>query len=247
MRQWLGSLAFTSYLFASVAAFGLVVVASAPFGYGVTLRLVKRWADVTLAVLERCCGLGYEIEGLENIPEENTVVLMKHSSAWETIAQFNWWPKQTWVVKRELLWVPVLGWVIAMLKPIAIDRAGGRAAVQQVVDQGLDRLAAGFWVVIFPEGTRVAMGQTRRYGISGALLASTAGRPVVPVAHDAGRYWPRRGFIKKPGTIRVAIGPPIDTEGREPRDINAEVQAWIEAKLAEFESTQDDASRLAAS
>lgn len=247
MRQWIGSLAFTSYLFVSVAVYGLVVVASLPFGYSATLRLVRAWVDATLAVLERCCGLGYAVEGLENIPENNTVVLMKHSSAWETIAQFKWWPKQTWVIKRELLWVPVLGWIIRMLKPIAIDRSGGRSAVQQVIDQGLSRLAEGFWVVIFPEGTRVAMGETRRYGISGALLASTAGRPVVPVAHDAGHYWPRRGFLKKRGTIRVAIGPPIETAGREPRDINADVQSWIEARLAEFEAARDADSGAAVS
>lgn len=238
MRQWLASLVFTGYLFVSVAVYGLVVLASAPFGHATTIRLVQGWVEVTLHLLRRLCGLDYEVTGLENLPAENTVVLMKHSSAWETIAQFKWWPKQTWVIKRELLWAPVLGWVIRLLKPIAIDRRGGRSAVQQVVEQGLERLAEGFWVVIFPEGTRVPLGQTRRYGLSGALLAATAGRPVVPVAHDAGFYWPRRGLMKKPGRIRVAIGPPIPTVGREPRDVNADVQRWIENKLAEFEQAR---------
>lgn len=241
LRQWLGSLAFTSYLFVSVAVYGLVVSLSAPFSYRVTLRLVLAWVGVTLALLRRLCGLTYTIAGLDNLPERNTVVLMKHSSAWETIAQFEWLPKQTWVIKRELLWAPVLGWVIRLLDPIAIDRKAGRSAVQQVVDQGLKRLAAGYWVVIFPEGTRVPLGQTRRYGLSGALLATAAERPVVPIAHDAGHYWPRRGWLKRPGTIRVAIGPPIPTEGREPRDINADAQAWIEAKLAEFERAREAA------
>lgn len=235
MRQWAGSLAFTSYLFGSVLVYGIVVLLSAPFGYRVVNRLVLVWVDVTLSLLQRLCGLDYEISGLDNLPARNTVVLVKHSSAWETIAQFKWWPKQTWVIKRELLWAPVLGWVIRLLKPIAIDRRGGRSAVQQVVDQGLDRLAEGFWVVIFPEGTRVPFGQTKRYGLGGALLASAARRPIVPVAHDAGHYWPRRGWLKKPGRIRVAIGPPIDTDGLDPREINAEVQDWIEGKLAEFE------------
>lgn len=239
LRQWLGSLVFTGYLFASVGVYGIAVSLSGPLGYRVTLRMVQGWVHVTLGLLKRLCGLDYTIEGLERLPAENTVVLMKHSSAWETIAQFEWFAKQTWVIKRELLWAPVLGWVIRLLKPIAIDRDGGRSAVQQVVDQGLSRLADGFWVVIFPEGTRVPLGQTRRYGLSGAVLASTAGRPVVPVAHDAGHYWPRRGLVKKPGTIRVAIGPPIETRGREPRAINADVQAWIEAKLAEFERARE--------
>lgn len=243
MRQWIGSVAFTSYLFVSVLVYGILVLASAPFGYRVINRLVLAWADLTLGLLRRLCGLGYEIEGLENLPERNTVVLVKHSSAWETIAQLKWWPKQTWVIKRELLWAPVLGWVIRLLRPIAIDRRAGRSAVQQVVDQGLERLAEGFWVVIFPEGTRVAAGQTRRYGLGGALLATAAGRPVVPVTHDAGFYWPRRGLLKKRGRIRVAIGPPIETDGRDPREINAEVQAWIEGKLAEFERARASEQR----
>lgn len=239
LGQRLGSLAFTSYLFVSVAVYGLVVCLSAPFSHRVSTRLVLAWVGVTLGLLRRLCGLSYTITGRDNLPEHNTVVLIKHSSAWETIAQFQWLPKQTWVIKRELLWAPVLGWVIRLLEPIAIDRRAGGSAVQQVVDQGLERLADGYWVVIFPEGTRVPLGQTRRYGLSGALLARAAGRPVVPIAHDAGYYWPRRGFLKRPGTIRVAIGPPVPTQGREPRDINADVQAWIEARLAEFQRARE--------
>lgn len=248
LRTWLGSLAFTSYLFVSVLVYGLFVSVCAPLGHRVTLKLVHAWADATLGVLEALCGLGYEITGADNLPAQNTVVLAKHSSAWETIAQFQWLDKQTWVIKRELLWAPVLGWVIGRLEPIAIDRAAGRSAVQQVVDQGLDRLDRGFWVVIFPEGTRVPLGQTRRYGLSGALLAAAAGRPVVPIAHDAGHYWPRRGLLKRPGTIRVAIGPPIPTTDRDPRDVNADVQSWIEAKLAEFARARaEDRDRAGAS
>lgn len=234
MRAWVGSLAFTTFMFGSVAVYGLVVVLAAPFGHRRVYRMVRGWAHATLALLERCCGLGYCVEGLERLPRDNAVVLLKHSSAWETIAQIEIFPVQTWVLKRELLWAPVLGWVLLLLKPIAIDRRGGRAAVQQVVEAGRRRLDEGLWVMIFPEGTRVPAGQVRRYGMSGALLARAAGRPVVPVAHNAGDFWPRRGLLKRPGKIRVVIGPPVPTAGRDPRDINEDVQRWIEATLREI-------------
>jgi 1-acyl-sn-glycerol-3-phosphate acyltransferase len=232
--QWLASTVFTAYLFLSVAVYGLLTLLTVPFGHRATYAAARLWVDTTLYLLKRLCGLDYRVEGLEHLPADNTVVLMKHSSAWETIAQFQIFPVQTWVLKRELLWAPVLGWVIYFLKPIAINRGAGRSAVQQVVEKGLARLQEGLWVVIFPEGTRVPAGQTRRYGLSGALLAAAAGRPVVPVAHNAGTFWPRRGLLKRRGTIRVVVGRPIPTVGREPRDVNEDVRRWIEARLAEM-------------
>jgi 1-acyl-sn-glycerol-3-phosphate acyltransferase len=157
---------------------------------------------------------------------------MKHSSTWETIAQILIFPRQTWVLKQELLWIPLFGWALRLFKPIAIDRKGGGAAVQQVLAQGQSRLAEGLCVVIFPEGTRMPVGQTRRYGLSGALLASAAGRPIVPVAHNAGHFWPRRGWLKRAGTVRVVIGEAIPTAGRDARQINDDAQRWIEAQVA---------------
>ena len=236
MRQWLGSIAFTVYLFASTAIFGLVVLASAPFPRRVTYRLCLYWADSVLFLLRVLCHLDHVVEGLENLPEQNTVLLVKHSSAWEAIAQLKLFPTQTWVIKRELLLAPVLGWVLLLLRPIAIDRSAGRKAVQHVISEGQRRLADGLWIVIFPEGTRVPAGESRRYGLSGALLARAAGRPIVPVAHNAGEFWPRRGWLKRPGTIRVVVGPAIPTAGTEPREVNAKVRAWIEARLAEMSS-----------
>ena len=138
------------------------------------------------------------------------------------------------MLKRELLWLPAFGWGLAAMKPIAIDRGTGVRAIQQVVEQGKDRLANGIWVTIFPEGTRMPLGQTQRYGISGALLAQEARVPVVPVAHNAGDFWPRRGLKKEPGRIRFCIGPPINPDNKAPRDLNLEVQAWVEAKMQEI-------------
>ncbi|HEY8521044.1 MAG TPA: lysophospholipid acyltransferase family protein [Gammaproteobacteria bacterium] len=237
-RQWAGSILFTLYLFLSVLVYGPLVLLTAPFPHRVRYRAALVWVDSVLYLLRVLCRLDYVVEGQERLPAENTVLLVKHSSAWETIAQLRIFPRQTWVVKRELLWAPVFGWVLPLLKTIAIDRQGGRSAVQQVIDQGLERLAEGFWVVIFPEGTRVPIGQTRRYGLSGALLAAAAGRPVVPVAHNAGYFWRRRGWLKRPGTVRVVIGPPIPTAGRDPREVNEEAQRWIERTVAEIAPPQ---------
>lgn len=236
MRQWIGSLLFTSFMFLSVVLYAPIVVLTVVLPSRTTYRSVLLWVDAQLFMLERLCRLRFEVEGLEHLPSDASVVLMKHSSAWETIAQLKLFPRQTWVLKRELMWAPFFGWALAVLKPIAIDRRGGRAAVEQVVKQGRGRLADGMWVVIFPEGTRVPFGQTGRFGLSGVLLAQAAGKPIVPVAHDAGRYWPRRGWLKRPGTIRVRIGAPISTEGRDARDVTAEARAWIEHAVTEIAS-----------
>ena len=231
MRQWLGSILFTLYLFVSVPIYGALVALTAPLPRRVTYAASLAWVDSVLWLLRILCRLDYRVEGRENLPPRNCVVLLKHSSAWETLAQLRIFPPQTWVLKRELMWVPVLGWVLWLLKPIAIDRRGGGVAVQQVLEQGRARLAEGLWVMIFPEGTRMPVGVTRRYGMSGALLAAAEGLPIVPVAHNAGYFWPRRGLRKRPGLIHVVIGPPIDCAGRDPREINEEAQRWIEAQV----------------
>jgi len=200
---------------------------------GKSLYAVARsWSRSQLWVLKVVCGLTHTVEGAEHIVPGAHVSMWKHSSAWETIAQAEIFPPQSWVLKRELMWIPLVGWALHFLRPIAINRKAGTAAVNQVVEQGRQRLAEGFWILVFPEGTRVAAGETRKYGVSGALLASKVGCKIVPVAHNAGDFWPRRGWLKRPGTIRVAIGPPIDAAGRDPRALNDEVRTWIEKKLA---------------
>lgn len=231
MRRWLGSIVFTTLLFVSVVLYGPVTLVVRLFGYRAMYGAVVLWCRAMLTLLRRLCGLGYSVRGLERLPARSTVILMKHSSSWETISQLVLFPRQTWVLKQELIWAPILGWAIFALKPIPIDRKGGRAAVEQVLHRGQRRLAEGLWVVIFPEGTRVPAGQTRRYGMSGTLLAQAAGRPIVPVAHNAGYYWPRRSLLKHPGTIEVVVGDPIETADRDAREINAEVQSWIESEI----------------
>jgi 1-acyl-sn-glycerol-3-phosphate acyltransferase len=232
LLQLIGSFVFTAFLFLwtfGYAIFFTVACLFLPFTR--RFALARVWALVLLRVLKWTCRLDYRIEGLENMPDGNHIALWKHSSSWETIAMAMVFPRQVWVLKRELLWIPVVGWGIRQLHAIAIDRKSGHSAVRQVVDQGKQRLDEGDWIIIFPEGTRTAAGQSRKYGVSGALLASEAGCFIVPVAHDAGSYWPRRGLLKRPGVIRVVIGPPIQARDRDPRQINREAQAWIESTV----------------
>jgi 1-acyl-sn-glycerol-3-phosphate acyltransferase len=237
VRQWLGSILFTVCLFVSVPIYGTIALLTAPLPRRWTYGVAVAWVDTMFWLLRALCGLDYRVEGLEHLPARSSIVLMKHSSTWETLAQIKIFPRQTWVLKRELMWVPILGWVLWLLKPIAIDRRGGGAAVQQVVEQGRERLAAGSWVMVFPEGTRMPAGQTRRYGLSGALLASATELPVIPVAHNAGYFWPRRGWLKRPGTIRVVIGEPIEARGVEPRVVNEQAQRWVEDTLTRIAPT----------
>lgn len=223
---------FTVLMFLSVLPWSMVVVMGRLNGYPTAYALVVMWVRWVVWLGKVLCGLDYRVEGREHIPDDTCVALLKHSSAYETLVQFLIFPPQTWVLKRELTLAPFLGWAVASLRPIAIDRGAGQQAVAQVLEQGRARLADGLWVMIFPEGTRMPPGETRRYGISGALLAREAGRLIVPVAHDAGDFWPRRGWRKRPGTITFRIGPPVNPAGRDPRDVNAEVQRWIEAEVA---------------
>jgi 1-acyl-sn-glycerol-3-phosphate acyltransferase len=231
VRQWIGSILFTLCLFVTVPIYGAVALLTAPLPHSYTYAVAVAWVDSMFWLLRVLCRLDYVVEGREYLPARSSIVLLKHSSAWETLAQLKIFPRQTWVLKRELMWLPVFGWVLALLKPIAIDRRGGTSAVQQVLKQGHALLAEGLWVMIFPEGTRMPVGETRRYGMSGALLAAAEGLPIVPVTHNAGYFWPRRGWLKKPGTIRVVIGPPIETKGVEPRAVNERAQQWIEGRL----------------
>lgn len=225
--SWLRSFLFTTLLFLSVPVHATGVLLVAPFGHRACYRVAVNWAELNLWLLEKLCGLRFEIEGSENVPSQPCVLYWKHESVFETMAGALVLPPQTWVVKRELMWLPFFGWGLALLKPIAINRAAGRVAVKQVIRQGQQRLADGLCVVIYPEGTRVLPGQARRFGVSGAALAKAAGCPVVPVAHNAGDFWPRRSLRKRPGVIRVVIGPAIDTAALDHEQITCQGRDWI--------------------
>lgn len=233
---WLRSLVFQIYFFTSVCFFATLCFLSMPFPYAIRFKFARMWGISMLWAGRIICGLEYSIEGRENIPDSPSVILIKHTTVIETYFQLAVFPPQTWVLKRELKWIPIFGWGLASMRPIAIDRKAGHSAVTQVIEQGKALLADGVWVSIFPEGTRMPAGETRRYGVSGAALAKDAGCLIVPVAHNGGDFWPRRGLRKKPGLIRFCIGPPIDPAGRRPKETNLIVQDWIENKMLEISS-----------
>lgn len=228
---WLRSLVYTALLFLSVLVFAFAVIIAGLFTESAQYAVARQWAALNLWLLKVICRLSYTVEGAENITPRNCVVYIKHQSVFETILPFTLFPVQAFVLKRELMWVPILGWALRYIEPIAINRRAGGTAVKQVVRQGRDRLAAGRWIIIYPEGTRMPPGRTRKYGLSGALLARDGGYPVLPIAHNAGDFWPRRGLRKHSGTINVVIGPPIDSAGKTPDEINQEAQSWMESTM----------------
>ena len=203
-----------------------------PLPFALRFNIVSKWSLFNLRWLKLCCGLDHEVEGLENIPEDGAAIIMcKHQSAWETLALQLLFPAQVWVLKRELLWIPIYGWGLAAMDPIAIDRGSTSKAFRQIVDQGCQRLAQGLWVVIFPEGTRTAAGARHKYQPGGGMLASKSEYPVVPVAHNSGYFWPRNSIKKLPGTINMVIGPVIESKGKSAKEITKECEEWIESTI----------------
>jgi 1-acyl-sn-glycerol-3-phosphate acyltransferase len=226
------SLVFVLLEIALTVVFGIIALLSFVFPPHTRYRIITVWTHTVLWLLERICGLDFRVLGREHIPDTPSVILCKHQSAWETLALQRIFPPQVWVLKRELLRMPFFGWGLAALSPIAIDRAAGRQALDQLVEQGRQRFAIGFWVVIFPEGTRVPPGEHQEYRVGGAWLAAKTGVPIVPVAHNAGTAWGKNAFLKHPGTITVSIGPAIDPRGRKAGALIQEVERWIEAEVA---------------
>ena len=191
-------------------------------------RVISGWSWLVVLLARGILGIRWRVEGAEHLPGRPAVILAKHQSAWETLAFQLIFPPQVHVLKRELLWIPFFGWGLALMSPIAINRSRGLAALRSIARRGRERLRQGFWVVVFPEGTRVAPGERRAYQLGGAWLAAASGAPVVPVAHNAGLLWPRNAFLKHPGTVTVRIGPMIEPANRDPKTINALAESWIE-------------------
>ena len=231
----LRSLVFTVVGFGSVflAAIVLLLTFWAPQRFHSWLCFT--WCSFAVWVARPICGIRVEIEGRENIPDEPCVVMIKHNSTSETYWHVTLFPKTVWVLKKEMMSFPLVGWAISLaLNPIAIDRSSGASAVKQVIRQGTERLAAGTWVSVFPEGTRMPPGETRKYGISGAALARAANVKILPVAHNASDVWGKLSMVRKPGVIRVRVGPLIDASELPPKETNLVVQKWIETQMHEI-------------
>lgn len=231
MIVWLRSALYAAGLAVVTPFFSIVALLAFPFSPLTRSRIISGWARTMLWWARLSCGLKYRVVGKENLPAGPAVILSKHQSAWETLAFQRVFPPAVWVLKRELLKIPFFGWGLAMTSPIAIDRSAGKEALRQVAEQGKDRLAQGFCVAVFPEGTRVEPGSKGKYNVGGAFLAVQAGAPVVPVAHNAGEFWGKNAFLKYPGTITLSIGRAIPTQGVKASALNARVEAWIEAEM----------------
>lgn len=224
--------------FVLTVVFSVISLLTFPFRPLIRYRIITVWSRLVIALAERVCGVRYRVLGRENLPKTPSIVLSKHQSAWETLAYQRIFPPQVWVLKSSLLRVPFFGWGLAMMSPIAIDRASGPRALKQTLEQGRSRLADGWWIVIFPEGTRTAPGARGRYHVGGAWLACQTGAKVVPVAHNAGTVWARNAFVKYPGEIVVSIGPGIDPDGLRPEELSRQVEDWIEREVARLGSAR---------
>lgn len=229
--QYIRSALFNLIMLVSTLVYAIPSVLTFPFPYATRYRFITQWTRFNLWTLEHICGIRYSVRGLENIPSGPSIVVSKHQSTWETLALQKIFPPHVWVLKRELLFLPFFGWGLAMLEPIAINRSAKTKAMEQVLNQGADRLRNGRWVVVFPEGTRIPPGKKGRYKLGGAKLAEHTGVHLLPVAHNAGEFWAKRKFLKLPGTIQVVIGPPIDPKGKDAVTLNAMAEKWIEDEM----------------
>jgi len=227
---------FAAFQLLITPVFAVIALLTFPLPALTRYRIISIWTHWVMWAARVICGIRYRVIGAEHIPAEPCIILSKHQSAWETLAFQLIFPPQVWVLKRELLRVPFFGWGLAMLSPIAIDRSSRRVALQQLTEQGRQRLDAGFCIVIFPEGTRIAPGQRGKYRPGGARLAVQTGTPVLPVAHNAGLLWGRNAFLKRPGLITVSIGTPIPPDGEDAESLARRVEHWIEEEMLHLDA-----------
>lgn len=226
------SVLFVLFQCLTVVPYALACLLLAPLPLHLRYRFTIGWPRMVLWAARVLCGIRWQVRGWQHLPDGPAILLSKHQSTWETFYYPSYMPREVcFVFKRELLWIPFFGWGIGLLKMIHIDRSQGRDAFESVVAQGIVKLAEGRWIVMFPEGTRTPVGSQGRYKSGGARLAVRTGAPVIPIAVNAGECWPKRRFVKTPGLVTVSIGPPIVSVGRDPEDLNAEVERWIETEM----------------
>lgn len=232
------SLLFSISLIVITVPFSFICVAARltlPLRY--RCAMIAWWTGTMISSLKFFCNVNYDVQGLENIPKNhNGIIFSKHQSTWETFYLQSIFPDTAIILKRELKWVPFFGWGLAITNPIAINRSDKSSAMTQIFDQGKKCLEDGRWVLVFPEGTRIAPGKIGIYKKGGAKLAVETGYPVIPVAHNAGRFWPKRSFIKKPGTVKVVIGPLIESKNKTPEELLEEAKNWIESTILKIDN-----------
>jgi 1-acyl-sn-glycerol-3-phosphate acyltransferase len=229
---FLRSLLLALVMTVSVVIWACLCFLVAPLPYNQRFYVTSRWNVFVIWAAKVICGIRYQIKGGENLPDAPVILLSKHQSAWETIFLLCNMPRPlVFVFKKELLYVPFFGWALGLLRMIPIDRSKGVNAFKNVVAHGKKRLADGQWIIMFPEGTRIAVGKKGKYKSGGTRLAIETGALVVPIAVNSGECWPKNAFIKQPGLVTVSIGKPISPDGQNPDEMMRQVEHWIEAEM----------------
>jgi 1-acyl-sn-glycerol-3-phosphate acyltransferase len=208
-----------------------LVLCTAPLPRMARWRVIAGWPQFAFWLSRHLLRIDYEVHGREHIPPEPCVVLSKHQSAWETIAYTTIFPPHVYVIKRELLWLPFLGWGLGLMSPIALNRSTRKIALQRMIQLGGERLKQGFSIMVYPEGTRIPAGRRGHYKLGGAVVAVNNGALALPVAHNAGLVWPRNSFAKHPGKVTVVIGPPIAADGLTAEQVMRRAEEWIEGEM----------------
>ena len=218
-------------MFLCTIPFTLISLFAFPLAQKHRYRFISLWAKTMIPWLKFTCKLSFEIHGSENIPNKPCIVFCNHQSAWETLALQIALPQQVWVLKRELLLIPFFGWGLWLTSPIAIDRSSGKKALLQMFNQGLTKIQKGFFIIVFPEGTRANLNEDKKYHIGGSWLAKKIDCPILPIAHNAGYFWPKNSFLKHPGKITLKIGPLIETHELSTDQINESAKKWINSNV----------------
>ena len=219
-----GSMFFSFLILASVALLPF-------FSHTQRWSIAKTWAEINIYLCEKLCGLKYQIEGLENIPKKQCVLFVKHSSVYEIFILLKHFSPSSWVGKYELMYLPIFRGVFKKFKLIPVKRGKGAEEVRRVREMGKERLSTGNWIIIFPEGTRMEYNKSKSYGLSGSILAKETGSMVLPISHNSGKYWKRRGLIKKQGIISFVIGEAFNTNNISLDEINKVAREWIDENV----------------
>ncbi|MDP1774953.1 MAG: lysophospholipid acyltransferase family protein [Methylobacter sp.] len=235
-KNYIGSALLFIGIFTTATVVGILLILGMLTTFKIRWKIGYAWCAIIGWITKVACGLTFKVEGLETIdPKQPAIIMSNHQSAWETLALRYILPPHSVVIKRELLYFPIWGWSLLTLKSIVINRKNQRASLRSLLEQGTKYLNEGLSVLVFPEGTRAGAREVLKFNIGGAMLAHKTGFPVIPVAHNAGDFWPRYSFFKYPGVIKVKIGPAIETKGRKAAEINAEAEAWIRQAMKEMD------------
>lgn len=200
--------------------------------------LATSWADISVWLLRLICGVKWQVHGRENLPDFPVIVVVNHQSTWETVFTPLLIRRQVWVLKKELVQIPFFGWAMASLGAIAIDRSRRKKAMEQVIEQGKQRMSLGFSVVMFPEGHRFPPDAPLHFKQGAVRLASSLNVPILPIAHNAGQFWPRRGVMHS-GTVQVAVGELIYPEGVAINALNQQVENWVREQRDGFVAAEN--------